>query len=194
MNKSLAVVLVGLPASGKSTLIEKIKSSLGQCFVYSTDTYIEQVALQNNSTYNATFDSEIKYATQYMDNELATAIGSNVPIIWDQTNMSDKKRKKIIHKLHKTYKILCICIMPPQDKMQEEDLLFRISNRKGKTIPLYIIDRMLESFVIPTKEEGFCEVKYLDIYGNVLAVEKEINWQTEISRLMGYSRIGNNNI
>lgn len=194
MNNPIAFVFVGLPASGKSTTIKNIVEVLPDCFIYSTDSYIEEIAKQNSSTYNATFDSEIKHATAHMDTMLNAAIAKKSNIIWDQTNMSDKKRRKIIHKLKKIYTIVCICIMPPQNKIEETELLKRLASREGKTIPVYIINNMLASFVIPSEEEGFAYVKYLDMYGNNINTDKQTTWKSEISKISGYSRIGSNNI
>lgn len=170
--KSIAIVFVGLPASGKSTMITKLADFMKDAFVYSTDQYIEDVAKENGSTYNATFDAEIDHATKYMNEKLAEAVANNVPIIWDQTNMTDKKRKKIIHKLEKRYEVKCICILPPQNKQEEEDYMYRLTHREGKTIPDYVIDKMLESFVVPSISEGFDYVSFYNIYGKSLNFKK----------------------
>lgn len=188
----IAIVFVGLPASGKSTMISLLSKMLSDPFIYSTDSYIETVAKENGSTYNATFDAEIKYATKFMDEKLKEAIANNVNIIWDQTNMSDKKRKKIIHKLEKTHLLTCVCVLPPQNKKEEEELQHRLAHREGKTIPAYVINNMLESFVVPSVEEGFAHVKYFDIYGNGISI-KDKDWHTEIKKMTGFSRIGHNN-
>jgi predicted kinase len=192
MEKSVAIVFVGLPASGKSTFISKLLNN-DNFFVYSTDAYIEEVAKQNGSTYNATFDAEIKYATKFMDEKLVEAISTRDPIIWDQTNMSDKKRKKIIHKLEKFYNIHCVCFMPPQNKKEEDELMYRLSHREGKFIPAYVIDNMLGSFVIPHVDEGFKSVRFFDIYGNAIH-SKDNDWHSEIIKTSGFSRVGHNNI
>lgn len=193
MTKQVAIVFVGLPASGKSTMINKLVENNPDSFVYSTDTYIEEVAAQNGITYNEAFDSEIKHATKYMDEKLTEAIANRSLVIWDQTNMSDKKRKKIIHKLEKFYTIHCICVLPPQNKKEEEELMHRLNNRKGKTIPVYVLNNMLESFVIPTVDEGFYSVKFFDIYGNTIS-SKDQNWTSEIMKQSGFSRVGHNNV
>lgn len=192
-SKSLAVVFVGLPASGKSTMITKLSDFMKNTFVYSTDSYIEEVAKQNGLTYNAMFDAEIKHATAYMDEKLAEAIIRRNPIIWDQTNMSDKKRKKIIHKLEKTHSLNCVCVLPPQNKKEEDELIRRLNNREGKNIPDYVINSMLDSFVIPSVDEGFDQVKYYDIYGNSISVKTD-DWHNEIKKMSGFSRIGGNNV
>lgn len=66
---SIVVVLSGLPGSGKSYLAQTSKLE-GKVFRYSTDDYIEQMAIQNNSTYTDCFELYIREATEFMNLEL----------------------------------------------------------------------------------------------------------------------------
>ena len=54
--------MVGLPATGKSTLIEGMYKP--DTWIYSTDMYIESMAEDNGITYNEAFESNIKAATR----------------------------------------------------------------------------------------------------------------------------------
>lgn len=62
MAKPICYVMVGLPATGKSTLIEGMYKP--DTWIYSTDMYIESMAEDNGITYNEAFESNIKAATR----------------------------------------------------------------------------------------------------------------------------------
>jgi predicted kinase len=157
-------VLVGLPASGKSTSIPEDYDG----FVYSTDRYIEQCAKMNGWTYNQAFKDFIGPATKTMDEQLAIAIRQRADVIWDQTNMSAKKRRGIISRFPNSYARFCICRVPPRDDDEWAELNRRTLSREGKIIPSHIIESMADTYVEPTREEGFDVVRLYDIYGNSL--------------------------
>jgi predicted kinase len=157
-------VLVGLPASGKSTSIPEDFDG----FVYSTDRFIEDAAKHFGLTYNEAFTDNIKAATSAMDQQLSNAIVARSDVIWDQTNMSSKKRRGIISRFPKSYARFCVCRIPPRDDAEWAELNRRILSREGKIIPSHIIESMAKSYVEPTREEGFDVVRLYDIYGNAL--------------------------
>lgn len=157
-------VLVGLPASGKSTSIpEDFKG-----FVFSTDAYIEDAARHFGSTYNDMFADNIKAANQAMYGRLEAAIKKSSDIIWDQTNMAASKRKGILSRFPNTYRKVCICRVPPRNESEWAELKRRLLSREGKSIPPHIVQSMANSYTIPTLEEGFDEVHIHDIYGNAI--------------------------
>lgn len=162
---STLTVLVGLPGSGKSTSI--LEDFDG--FIYSTDNYIEQCAKMNGWSYNEAFQEFIEPATKQMNEQLTIAIRQKSDVLWDQTNMSSKKRIGILSRFSKTYRKICICRVPPRDASEWSELDRRILTRAqntGKMIPHHIIESMADSYVEPTLEEGFDEVHLYDIFGN----------------------------
>lgn len=157
-------VLVGLPGSGKSTSIPDDFDG----FVYSTDRYIEQCAKMNGMTYNEAFREFIEPATKTMNEQLEIAIRQKADVIWDQTNMSAKKRRGILSRFPKTYRKVCVCRVPPRDSLEWAELDRRLLSREGKTIPHHIVKSMADAYVEPTLDEGFDEVHRYDIYGEAL--------------------------
>lgn len=157
-------VLVGLPGSGKSTSIPEDFDG----FVYSTDRYIEKSAALNGWTYNEAFQEFIDPATKHMNEQLELAIRQRADVIWDQTNMSSKKRRGIISRFPNSYARFCICRVPPRDDAEWAELNRRILSREGKFIPNHIVESMAKSYTEPTHEEGFGAVRLYDIYGNLL--------------------------
>lgn len=164
-----AYIFVGLPATGKSTMIEKAMNIYnGNMFVYSTDNYIETIAKLNGSTYNDMFAATIKEATQMCDEGLEQAIADGLDIIWDQTNLGLKKRKSIIDKLKpKNYFLHAVAIEMPESGHFDawNEYKFRLQNREGKNIPEHIINNMFRSYVLPTVEEGFDRVEIYNMWG-----------------------------
>lgn len=155
-------VLVGLPGSGKSTSISEDFDG----FIYSTDNYIEQCAKMNGLSYNESFQEFIKPATKSMNERLEISIRQKSDVLWDQTNMSFKKRHIILSKFPKQYRKICICRVVPYNDEDWIELNRRLLSREGKIIPKHIIESMADSYVKPTLDEGFDEVHLYDIYGD----------------------------
>lgn len=156
-------VLVGLPGSGKSSVIRKWNSD--DAFVYSTDDYIEHIASLNSKTYNDVFHDQIKRAVKHMDLEVVSAFRDKKDVIWDQTCLNPKKRASILAKTPKDYTKHCICMVPPRNRSEWDELRRRLANRPGKNIPDNVIESMARSYVEPSVDEGFHSVTLCDIYG-----------------------------
>jgi len=145
-------MLAGIPTSGKSTYVDKLlKLDYWQhSVVLSTDYYIEFYAKQQGKTYNEVFDEYIKEATKQMYSLLDFGVKNNKNIIYDQTNLSIKTRKKKLNKLPSHYQKGAIYF-----EVSLQEALKRNETRKGKFIPKDIIKRMYHQFEIPTIDEGF---------------------------------------
>jgi predicted kinase len=171
MTKPVCYVMVGLPATGKSTLVNRVIRDMGDhgdgVFVYSTDNLLEAWAADDGKTYNEVFNDLISLATNTMNRELDDVVRSKRSIVWDQTNLGAKKRAKIINRMRQAnYRVECECILLPAGDSQWEDWRHRMASRPGKTIPDHVIESMMDSFVRPTVEEGFDAVRCYDMYGN----------------------------
>lgn len=164
------VVLVGLPASGKSTARAHAATNgpSANSYHYSTDDKLEQFAADLDSTYDDVFKAYAKDAMTISDQEVAEAIAQERGVIWDQTNMSRKKRSKIVNRFGNNYRKECICILPPFTAEQQIELERRLADRPGKNIPVFVIKSMLASFELPSMNEGFTRVLYFDIFGNMI--------------------------
>lgn len=170
MHNPAIFVMVGLPGSGKSTYLNFVDDPEfgGDAFIYSTDTYIEKNAKIHGMSYDAAFKDFIEPATKHMNEMVALAIKRGYDVFWDQTNMASKKRIGILSRFPKNYRKVCICRVLPRDEDEWKELDRRIlerANRTGKMIPRDVIERMADSYVEPTLDEGFDEVRLYDIYG-----------------------------
>jgi predicted kinase len=149
---SECVMLCGIPTSGKSTYVDKLKKLdyWKDAIVLSTDAYIQKQAQQMGMTYNQIFDDVIGDATKELEIELNWAKSKGRNIIWDQTNLSVKTRRKKLTKLPSYYHKGAIYFT-----VSLEEALERNKHREGKFIPESILKRMWHQFEIPTLEENF---------------------------------------
>jgi predicted ABC-type ATPase len=166
--------MVGLPAMGKSTRVRDMSTIDPDVFVYSTDNILERIAKFLGKTYDEVFEKHIKSATAEADIDLAYAIKERQDITWDQTNLGVKKRAKIINRMRQAgYQVRCEYIVPPASDYSgdKEDWAQRLANRPGKTIPQHILSNMIESFVMPTADEGFDMITFYDMHGALLGID-----------------------
>jgi predicted kinase len=149
---SECVMLCGIPTSGKSTYVEKLKKLdyWKDAIVLSTDAYIEKQAQRMGMTYNQIFDDVIDNATRELELEFIMAKDKGRDIIWDQTNLSVKSRRKKLSKLPSFYARGAVYF-----DISMEEALERNKHREGKFIPESILKRMYHQFEKPSISEGF---------------------------------------
>lgn len=153
-------ILSGLPCTGKTALRTPLSEGLsGTVFEYSTDDMLELVASRIGKTYSDVFNQYISDVTQDMNQKLEVAISEGVEnIIWDQTNLSLKKRESIIsrirslekkYSIEKPYEIAYWSVQPPESVYVEEWLSFAMNSRPGKEIREEALRDMLNRYEIP---------------------------------------------
>jgi len=144
-------MLIGLPASGKST-----QAALFPDYVrLSTDQIVEDYAKSVGKTYNEVFYEVIKKATYTMDRQFEESLKLGENIILDRTNLTIKGRHKFLIKVPEDYKKTAII-------MSCNDELTRTRNEEraeyGRNIPESVLKSMAHSMVYPRISEGFNEV------------------------------------
>jgi predicted kinase len=167
---SIAIVLVGLPGSGKSTAARSMIHD--SVFIYSTDAYIENLAAKSGKTYDELFKDSYKAAAKHADAQLTQAIKDGKNIVWDQTNLSRKKRLFIVSAIPDGYVKECLCIQPPVTTKEYDELYARLDARQDKTISRKLISNMLQTYEEPSVDEGFKRVTITDIRGNIIKVRQ----------------------
>lgn len=148
-------VLVGVPGSGKSTWIDN-QDWAKDCVIISTDNHVENHAKTLGKTYTEVFEDYMPTAVKLMADEVVSAREQNKDIIWDQTSTTVSSRKKKFKMLPDYYAIAVIFKTP-----DESELMKRLANRPGKTIPWNVITNMIDNFEMPTEAEGFKEIWYV---------------------------------
>jgi len=158
--------MVGLPASGKSTRVRAMTDMDPDAYVYSTDNIVERIAEQLGKTYEEVWEKHVSSAQKEADIFLAEAIKHKQDVIWDQTNLGAGKRRKIVKRMQQAgYEVVCECFMQPTAVDDVAEWNWRLHNRPGKSIPDHVIKNMINTFVLPTEEEGFNNIAFFDIYG-----------------------------
>jgi len=147
------IMLCGVPTSGKSSYVRQgIDETpyFDHAIVLSTDDYIEREAKNKGLSYNEAFDEFIGPATEHMYNKLEDALRDELDIIWDQTNLTPKTRKRKLAKIHPKYEKTAVWF-----DISLEEAIYRNSKRGTKFVPRRVLYQMHEQFVPPSKAEGF---------------------------------------
>jgi predicted kinase len=113
------------------------------------------------------FKDTIKEATKFMDSELSKAISEGKNVIWDQTNLSKKKRASILSKFPKEYEKVCIVLKHPDSASEFSEWDKRLAHRAehtGKYIPIHVINSMHSSYEKPSYEEGFDKIVHYNSF------------------------------
>ena len=144
-------VLIGVPGSGKSTWVANQKWA-ADCAYVSTDSHVEEYAKSVGKTYNEVFTDYMPTAVDLMTQDVIRAREAGKDIIWDQTSVNVKSRKKKFSMLPNYYHIAVVFPTPGPEEHA------RRLNRPGKHIPKDVLESMINTFVMPTEEEGFKEI------------------------------------
>lgn len=148
-------MLCGIPTSGKSTYLTKylLESEDLDYVVLSTDAYIERKAVENDISYNEAFEEYIDAAQKRLDYDLERAIRDNMNIVWDQTNLTPKVRKRKASRIPTHYRKVVVWF-----NVSLEEAMIRNQQRPGKVIPGSVLKRMFHTFTPPTVLEGFDQI------------------------------------
>jgi len=148
--------LVGVPGSGKSTWI-KNQDWATDCAIVSTDMWVDMEAERVGKTYSEIFDEYMPKAVQLMASHVELARDLNRDIIWDQTSTTEGARRRKFNML-RDYEHIAVVFKTPE----MAELKRRLASRPGKNIPSHVMAQMIKGFVMPTLDEGFIEVRYVD--------------------------------
>jgi predicted kinase len=145
-------MLIGVPASGKSTWVRK--NAGADSVIASSDDYIDAQAAAAGKTYSEVFDQHVKAATQHVEQTVAQAVKLGSDIVWDQTNLTVKSRKTKLAAIPDNYEKIAVVFATPDSNEWRR----RLASRPGKTIPNNILLGMQSSMQLPTVDEGFDKI------------------------------------
>lgn len=146
-------MLVGVPGSGKSTWVSNQQWDLSNTVFASTDKFVEQYAAGEGKTYNEVFEDFMSEATNLMNQEVIVACKQGKDVVWDQTNITVKSRKKKFNMLPE-YEAIAVVFDTPEWEVLDK----RLKGRPGKVIPRRVVYQMIEHLQVPTEAEGFKEI------------------------------------
>lgn len=144
--------LIGVPGSGKSTWINN-QDWIKDCVIVSTDNHVEAYAKSEGKTYNEVFKDYMPTAVDLMAKDVVEAREQGKDIIWDQTSVSVNSRKKKFKMLPDYEHIAVVFKTPPSSELTK-----RLASRPGKEIPWSVVTSMINTFELPTEDEGFKEI------------------------------------
>lgn len=151
MNRPLFTMLVGLPATGKSTYCAQALERHPGTVILSTDAYVEARAAELGASYNDLWGSMIKEAEADMWETFGRAYRARQSIIVDRTNLTVKARRKFMATMSPSlYHRLAVVFELPEEVRER-----RAAGRPEKVISPEVIERMREWYVPPTLSEGF---------------------------------------
>ena len=150
-------ILVGVPASGKSTWIKSAPLDWSNTVVASTDNYVEQEATKQGKTYSEVFHDVMPDAVSYMAKQVVDAIKVKADIVWDQTSTTVATRAKKLRMLPPEYKTVAVVFPTPE----KAELARRLCSRVGKNIPNEVMRKMISWWQDPTEDEGFDEIIHI---------------------------------
>lgn len=145
-------VLVGVPGAGKSTWVANQRWAR-DCAYVSTDMHVEEHAKSVGKTYNDVFKDFMPKAVKLMARDVLAAKEAGKDIIWDQTSTTVKSRAKKFRMLP-DYEAIAVVFETPSPLELEK----RLASRPGKNIPWAVMNTMINSFEMPTVDEGFKEI------------------------------------
>ena len=147
------MLLSGIPMSGKSTWI---RENYPDTLTISRDELVMEVA--GTRDYNLAFKTvDQKAVDKLLVKRITDAATQKVDVIIDMTNLSTKVRaKNLSHFSDDYYKVAVVLpILDAAEYKRRND--FRSLN-ENKFIPPFVITNMMNSFVVPTEDEGFDEI------------------------------------
>lgn len=157
MNKTpRAIMFVGLPGSGKSTIYNNFYKDAYK--LVSSDAIIERIAVRNNVDYNESFKQFSKISHSQVIADIKDYAANNDNFVIDMTNLTVDSRKKKLDLIPNHYYIAAIVFNAPDEEQHQQIL----NSRAGKTIPKHIMESMAKSFVMPTHNERFDSIMITD--------------------------------
>lgn len=151
--KPTLTLLVGLPATGKSTWV---KANLGDAVLVDTDSYLEAYARWHKVSYQEAFSLAYEDAKRAMYEAAARAFKAGKSVVWDQTNLTANSRGRKLRGAPRHYRKVAVIFPVPA----EAEYLKRLESRPDKPIPIEVIIQQAGTFVSPSPSEGFHEIKH----------------------------------
>lgn len=153
--KPKAYILVGVPASGKSTWIGKQPFDWNRTVLVSTDGHVEKYAKSQGKTYSDVFKDYMPIAVDLMVDDVLDAVEKKLDIVWDQTSTTIAARRKKFNML-RGYEMIAVVFSTPKP----DELKRRLVSRPGKTIPDEVVQSMQSQWQEPSEAEGFDKIIY----------------------------------
>lgn len=148
--------LIGLPGSGKSTFAKKIAKDNFAVILSSDNIRKELFGYENQDNNGKVFE--------VMNNRAIELLKNNIDVVYDATNLNEKKRRTIISRAKNVEsKIVAYLCCTQIDKILERNL-----TRTERKIPWEKLELMISSINPPMYYEGFDDIYVINngVYDN----------------------------
>lgn len=149
------IILIGVPASGKSTWTENFIKKNSDFQVISSDALIDEKCKEAGITYSDGFQKFIGYATTEFKKRLTQAVKEKKNFIVDRTNMSRKSRKQFFDAA-RGYEFEAVYFNVTESELKRR--LLERGEKTGKFIPEHVMKSMASNYDAPTRQEGFSKI------------------------------------
>ena len=149
MNKPICAFLCGLPGSGKSTWANANKDKLN-AVIHSSDAIRDQLGDINDQSKN-------ELVFKILHNRVKEDLLCGQNVIVDATGLNRKKRKYFIDYVLRNVPCEKVCVL-----FATPIISCRKNNRnRDRQVPDDVITRMVKSFNVPCKQEGWDEIQII---------------------------------
>merc|ERR1719461_794759 len=156
-------MMIGLPATGKTTWATKYVKESGKNFdILSTDLILDQMRVYNlrrQGNFGERFERLMKMGSKSFNQLLQIAKTKNRNYVLDQTNVFERARSKKINNFREWgHKVAAVCIPTMEDYKKRQALCAQ----KNKVVPENVVANFKKSFVLPYVGREFNEIIYTD--------------------------------
>lgn len=146
------IMLVGLPASGKSTIAKNFMKELNTIWLSSDKLREELLGNEENQSNNGLIFKE-------MEKRTLKALNNNQNVIYDATNLSSKRRITLLNKIPSNIQTICYIVLTPYEQCLKNN------STRDRKVPEHVINRMYKSFEVPYYNEGWDFIECIYPFG-----------------------------
>eukprot|EP00117_Sycon_ciliatum_P048954 scpid42563/ scgid34787/ Heterogeneous nuclear ribonucleoprotein U-like protein 1; Adenovirus early region 1B-associated protein 5; E1B-55 kDa-associated protein 5 len=162
-NACTVMMMVGLPASGKTTWARKYQSEHAdqRYTILGTNDIMEQMRVNNlmrKRNYHGRFDQLMQLATKVHGKLMDICKHRKRNFILDQTNVYSSARQRKINNFRQFGERQAVALIVTDDELGRRTS--QRERKEGKLVPDSAVKEMKRNFVLPTLKEGFTSVLF----------------------------------
>lgn len=157
--EKIAYIMIGIPGSGKSSYIKKLKEIHPVVSIISFDNVVNKIADDHGISYE---ESYANYQDMINDEfrQQVSDIFVKLPnvVIRDMTNVHKKSRSTFANRLKQSgYKIVYVLFKKPSNSKEANEWFTRVDSRKDKIIRDSVLIGFYQDFQYPDTENEPCD-------------------------------------
>lgn len=140
-------ITVGVPGSGKSTFAKDFISKHPEIKYLSSDELRAKFGSGEED------QSVTPQVFGFIKNKTKNALSNGKSVLVDSTAVTERNRKDFVNIAKETgARLVAFVFLTKESEVKRRNLL------RDRKVPEWVIDKMLKSFKIPTRNEGFDEI------------------------------------